>query len=243
MNIAIIIPTYCEAENIALICQEIFLACGKSASGGEYSNNIKIIIVDDNSPDDTEKISVSLAQKNSRIQFVSRRGKPRSFAQSYIDGFKIAIADKADRIIQMDADFSHNPKYLSQMIKSLEGFDTVIGSRYINGGKIENWSFIRRLISRGGNLYARLITGLPVCDPTAGFVGWRREALQKINLDGIRSDGYGFQIEMKFRAYKNNSSIKEIPIVFADRKFGESKMNKKIILEAAWRCWSLRFLK
>lgn len=230
-NITIVIPTYNEAENIALISQEIF----------KYAPSCKIIIVDDDSKDDTEKIANMLLEKGKRIKFISRQGKLRSFSQSYIEGFKAAIANNSDYIIQMDADFSHDPKYLPVIIKNLENYDVVIGSRYIESGKIENWSIIRRLISRGGSVYARIVAGLPLSDSTSGFAGWKKEALQKIDLNKIKSNGYAFQIEMKFNAYKNNSKIKEIPIIFMDRKFGASKMRKIIILEAALFCLKLRF--
>lgn len=233
MSATIIIPTYCEAKNIDAICQEIFKHLPAS----------KIIIVDDDSTDGTEKIALSLAQKDDRIKFISRKGKTRSFAQSYLDGFKIALNKNSDYIIQMDADFSHNPKNLPEIVKKLEKYDVVIGSRYIKGGRVENWSILRKFISRGGSIYSQIVAGLPISDPTAGFVGWRREALQKINLDKIQSNGYGFQIEMKFNAWKNNLSIKEIPITFTDRKFGTSKMSKKIILEAALCCWKLRIFQ
>lgn len=242
-NTTIIIPTYNEAENIASICQEIFSALSKSSSGGKYSNNVKIIIVDDNSQDGTEKIATSLSQKNSQIKFISRKGKTRSFAQSYIDGFKAAIADNADYIIQMDADFSHDPKYLPQMIEKLNNCDLVIGSRYKNGGKVENWPLWRRLLSRSSSFYARVIVGLPLTDPTAGFIGWKSESLKKINLDKISANGYAFLIEMKFHAQKCGLKPEEIPIIFVDRKFGASKMNKKLIIESALFCWKLRFLK
>ncbi|MFH1048505.1 MAG: polyprenol monophosphomannose synthase [Patescibacteria group bacterium] len=232
-NITIVIPTYNEAENIASISREIFqcLPAGK------------IIFVDDDSKDGTEKIANSLVRADSRVKFISRKGKIRSFSQSYIEGFKAAFADGADYIIQMDADFSHNPKYLPQIIENLDNYDIVIGSRYVKGGKVENWSFIRRLISRGGSVYTQIIAGLPLSDPTAGFIGWKKESLEKIHLDEIRSNGYAFQIEMKFNAYKNNLKIKEIPITFTDRKHGASKMRKRIILEAALYCVKLRLKK
>lgn len=226
----IVIPTYNEADNIASITQEIL----KNVPSG------KILIVDDASKDDTEKIALALAEKDNRIKFISRRGKTRSFAQSYIDGFKAAFADKADYIIQMDADFSHDPKVLPRIIENLATYDIVIGSRYIKDGKVENWPLVRRLISRGGGIYSQIVAGLPINDPTAGFVGWRRESLEKIELDKIRSNGYGFQIEMKFNAHKKKFRIKEIPITFADRQLGASKMRKRIIIEAALYCWKLR---
>ncbi|MDP3057628.1 MAG: polyprenol monophosphomannose synthase [bacterium] len=232
-NTTIVIPTYNEAENIVSICQEIL----------KHLPAAKIIIVDDDSRDNTEKIANSLVQKNSRVRFISRKGKTRSFAQSYIEGFKAAIADNADYIIQMDADFSHNPKYLPLIVENLENYDVVIGSRYIKGGKVENWPLIRRLISRSGSIYSQLIAGLPLNDPTAGFAGWRKESLEKNHLDEIQSNGYSFQIEMKYNAYKNNLKIKEIPITFTDRQLGASKMRKMIIVEAALFCWKLRFFK
>lgn len=233
MNIIITIPTYKEAENIELITREIF----------KYLPDANILIMDDNSPDDTEKIATALCQTNPKIKFISRKDKPRSFAKSYIDGFKIAIANNADYIIQMDADFSHDPKYLPQMIENLKKYDLVIGSRYKSGGKVENWPLWRKILSRGSNLYAKIIVGLPIADPTAGFIGWKREALKKINLDKISSNGYAFLIEMKFYAQKNKLKMAEIPIIFTDRKFGASKMNKKLILESALFCWKLRFFK
>jgi dolichol-phosphate mannosyltransferase len=229
--ICIIIPTYNEAENIELLCKEIF----------EFLPDSNIIIVDDDSKDKTAEIAQALIQNNSRIRLISRKGKKRSFSHSYIEGFKEALAAKADYIIQMDADFSHNPQYLPLIIDELNNYDIVVGSRYVNGGKAENWSFLRRVISHSGNLYARIITGLPLADSTAGFAGWRAETLKKIDFDKISSDGYAFQIEMKFRGCQNNSKVKEIPIVFTERKFGSSKMRKRIILEAALACLKLRF--
>lgn len=232
MKTTIVIPTYNEAENIEAICQEIL----------KYLPTANIIIIDDGSQDGTEKIARLLSKKNNQVKFISRKGKIRSFAQSYIEGFKETLKKNADYIIQMDADFSHNPKYLPEMLEELKNHDMVIGSRYIRGGKIENWSFWRRFLSRGGSIYSKLIAGLPFADSTAGFVGWRTEALKKINLDKINSEGYAFQIEMKFYAYKNNFKIKEIPTIFTDRKFGTSKMGKRIVLEAALSCWKLRVL-
>lgn len=229
-NITIVIPTYNEAENIASISREI-LKCLPAA---------KIIIVDDDSKDGTGKIANSLKEKDSRVKFISREGKKRSFSGSYIEGFKTALGDNADYIIQMDADFSHDPKYLPRIIENLKNYNVVIGSRYVKNGNIENWSILRRLISRGGSIYSQIVAGLPVNDPTAGFVGWKKEALEKIDLDSIRSNGYAFQIEMKFNAYKNKDKIKEIPVTFIDRKFGASKMSEKIILEAALYCIKLR---
>ncbi|MBU3965155.1 polyprenol monophosphomannose synthase [Patescibacteria group bacterium] len=233
MKTTIIIPTYNEAENIEPIMQEIF----------KYLPDANILIIDDDSTDDTGKIATLLSQANHKIRFISRKGKARSFAQSYIEGFKEALKNNTDYIIQMDADFSHDPKYLPEMLEKLKNHDVVIGSRYIRGGKVENWPFWRRFLSHASNIYARLVVILPLADPTAGFIGWKRESLEKINLDKISSSGYAFLIEMKFYAHKSGLKMKEVPIIFADRKFGASKMNKKLILEAALFCWKLRFKK
>lgn len=233
MKIIVVIPTYNEAENIEAICQEIL----------KHLPTANIIIVDDNSQDGTEKIVRLLSQKNNQIRFISRKGKIRNFAQSYLEGLKEALKNNADYIIQMDADFSHNPKYLPLMIDKLKNCDVVIGSRYIKGGGTKKWSFFRRLISRSGNIYSRIFSGLPLADSTAGFVGWKSETLKKIDLDKISSDGYGFQIEMKFYAHKNGAEIKEIPIVFTERKFGASKMKKRIVLEAAITCLKLAVIR
>lgn len=229
MKTTIIIPTYNEAENIEPIIREIL----------KYLPETTILIVDDDSPDNTGKIAERLSQNDPRIKFISRKGKPRSFAQSYIEGFKMAISNGADYIIQMDADFSHNPKYLPLMLEKLKDCDLVVGSRYKKGGKVENWPPLRKFISRCGNIYSKIITSIPINDLTSGFAAWKAEALKKIDLDKIHSNGYAFQIEMKFQAWKNGFRIKEIPIVFTDRKLGNSKMSKKIVLEAALFCLKL----
>jgi len=230
MKATIIIPTYNEAENIEPICREIF----------NYLPEANIIIVDDDSRDNTPKIASLLAQNNNHVKFISRKGKTRSFAQSYIDGFKIALETDTDAIVQMDADFSHNPKHLPEMLEKLKNFDLVVGSRYTKGGQVENWSLWRKILSRGSNLYAKIIVGLPIADPTAGFISWKREALKKIDLNGIKTNGYAFLLEMKFYAQKNKLKMAEIPITFVDRKFGASKMSKKLIWESALFCWKLR---
>ncbi len=233
MNIAIVIPTYKEAENIEPITQEIF----------KHLPDAYIFIIDDNSPDNTEMIASALCRKNPKIKFISRKGYTRSFAQSYILGFKIALQNGADYIIQMDADFSHNPEYLPYMVEQLKNYDLVIGSRYQSGGGTENWSFARKLISRAGNFYSKITTGAPINDLTSGFAAWKTESLKKIHLNDIHSNGYAFQIEIKFNAYKKGFKIKEFPIIFIERKFGNSKMSKKIILEAALSCLKLSISK
>lgn len=232
MKISIIIPTYNESENIQSITEEIF----------KYLPETDIIVVDDDSKDGTGKIAEQLSKKNAKVKLISRKDKKRSFSQSYIDGFKSAIADGADYIIQMDADFSHNPEYLPILVEKLKDYDLVIGSRYIDNGKTKNWSLYRQFISVGGNLYSKLITGIPLSDSTSGFVAWRAPLLKKMDLDKIYSDGYGFQVEMKFKAWKDGIKMCEIPIIFVDRKFGSSKMKRRIVLEAAITCLKLRFL-
>lgn len=242
MKTTIVIPTYNEAGNIEPLVTEIFSVFEKRNAEKTDKIDANILIVDDDSADGTVKIAEQLIQNNPKIKFISRKGKNRSFSRSYIDGFKEALKENADCVIQMDADFSHDPKYLPLMAEELKKYDVIIGSRYLREGKTKNWSLIRRLVSRGGNIYSRLVTGLPFSDSTAGFVGWRSDALKKINLNKICSEGYGFQIEMKFHARKNKLKMKETPIVFIDRKFGASKMRKRIVLEAAITCLKLRIL-
>ena len=225
----VVIPTYNEAENIKALCEEIF----------KYLDNCQIIIVDDNSLDGTQDIITGLAINNSNISPLIRSGKPRSFSQSYIDGFAMAIEMGAGYIIQMDADFSHQPLYLPEIAKGLAEADLVIGSRYVKGGGTKNWSFWRSFLSRGGSFLASKVTATPIKDITGGFAGWRRELLSKIDFDSINTSGFVFQIEIRRQAHNNNAKIKEVPIVFENRKRGRSKMNKKIITEAIIYCLNL----
>lgn len=235
----VVVPTYNEKENIEKLINEI------ESIFTENNINGGIIVVDDNSPDKTFEIVNKLQSKNQNtnfnIELIKRPGK-MGLGSAYIAGFKKALELGADYIQEMDADFSHKPEYLKDFYKELQTNDIVIGSRYISGGGVENWSWIRKFISRGGSLYTAIILGWNLKDSTAGFVGYNRKVLEQIPLDEVNSNGYVFQIEMKYRAKKLGFSLKEIPIIFPDRVLGKSKMSGKIVYEAIYKVISLRFL-
>lgn len=222
MKTVIIIPTYNEALTIEKTLDTIF----------EYvEDSVSVLIVDDHSPDGTADVVHAYQQKNSAVKLLERQ-KPKSFGQSYIDGFQAALSDpNVEAIFEMDADLSHHPKYLNDMISALKEADVVIGSRYIHGGNVTHFSRYRLLLSKLANIYARMTTGLSTTDATAGFVAYRRNILQCILKNTIQADGYGFQIEMKFRAMQCGARFKEIPITFTDRTAGSSKMSKAMMLE------------
>jgi dolichol-phosphate mannosyltransferase len=227
----IVIPTYNERDNAREIARATLDVVPRAA----------ILFVDDNSPDGTGAILDELAAKDPRIRVLHRAGK-LGLGTAYLDGFRRGLAEGFRYLLEMDADFSHDPKYLPEMIGRAEGgVDLVIGSRYVKGGGTENWGLGRKLISRGGGLYARTVLGVGIRDLTAGFLCYRREVLEKLGLDRVRSQGYGFQIEMKYRVVKAGFRVEEIPIWFVDRKVGKSKMSKKIFLEAMGMVWKLRF--
>lgn len=227
----IIFPTYNEKENIELIVADVL----------EKDPRINVLIVDDNSPDGTGRIADKLAAQNGRINVLHRTNK-EGLGRAYIAGFKWAIEHRFDYIFEMDADFSHDPKYLVDFLKAVENNDLVLGSRYISGVNVINWPMKRLLLSYYANVYTRIVTGLPVRDGTGGFKCFRREVLEALDLDAIRSNGYIFQIEVSLRVWKKGFRIKEIPIVFADRERGASKMSKDIVREAIWKVWYLRFM-
>ncbi|QED27652.1 polyprenol monophosphomannose synthase [Microvenator marinus] len=229
MKTLICMPTYNEAGNIRRITAAIH----------EVVPEVGILIIDDASPDGTGEIADELAASDSRIHVLHRKGK-EGLGPAYLAGFAWGLERDWDALIEMDADFSHQPKYLSGMIQNLEKWDVVVGSRYVDGGGTENWGPVRKLISRGGGLYARSILGIPIKDLTAGFVAWRRHVLEGIDLSGIEASGYVFQIEMKYRAYQAGYSIHEMPITFPDREVGESKMTPSIAAEALTRVWRIR---
>ncbi len=226
----VIIPTYNEALNIKFIINEIFKTCP----------DINILIVDDNSPDGTAEIVHQMLDK--RI-YILKRTKKQGLASAYIEGFKKGIDLGFNRFIQMDADFSHKPEYLPLMLENLKKYDFVIGSRNIKGGGVQNWSFFRNLISKAGSLYSKIILFCPINDLTGGFNGWRKEVLEGISLNNIISLGYSFQIELKYKAYKKGFKYIEFPIIFPDRKYGESKMSKDIFFEALKNVVKIRFSK
>jgi dolichol-phosphate mannosyltransferase len=231
MKALVIIPTYNERENLEKIVSEVL----------RQDSRLHVLIVDDNSPDGTGQIADKLAQSNGKISVLHRQ-KKAGLGQAYVAGFKFALQKDFDCIFEMDADFSHDPKYLPDFLKSIEKADLVLGSRYISGVNVVNWPMSRLLLSYFANIYARWVTGLPVKDSTGGFKCYRRIVLEKIDLDKIKSEGYSFQIETSYRAWKKGFKLREIPIVFVDRQQGESKMSKKIVREAMWMVWKLRLL-
>jgi len=226
----IIFPTYNEKENIENIVSAVL----------KQDEIIEVLIVDDNSPDGTGEIADRMAEENPRIHALHRPGKA-GLGTAYIHGFKWAIENKYDYIFEMDADFSHKPEYLPDFLEAIKENDLVLGSRYICGVNVVNWPMSRLLLSYYANVYSRLVTGLPVRDATGGFKCFRREVLEAIKLDEVKSNGYTFQIEMSMRAWVRKFRIKEIPIIFTDREKGTSKMSKKIVREAIWMVWWLRW--
>lgn len=233
MKTTIIIPTYNEKENIGKLINKIL----------SISKDFYILVIDDNSPDRTGSVVKNIAGKESRVEVFIRQGK-RGFGPSYIDGFKKVLGGDSDYIVQMDADFSHDPAEIKNLISYLNKYDFVIGSRYINKGiRIVNWPLWRLFLSSFAGFYTRFFTGLPISDPTSGFGAWRKEALQKISFEEIKTNGYSFLIEMKYRAWKKGLRFKEVPIVFTDRRFGASKMSKKNILEAVLSVIKLKLSK
>ena len=221
MKTLIIIPTYNESENLPPLLEEIF----------SLDLETDVLIIDDNSPDGTWKLVEEIQKKNARVYLLRRPGK-LGLGTAYVAGFQFALAHGYDAAIQMDADFSHNPRYLPDFLKAIEHADAVVGSRYVQGGNTPNWSLIRRLISGCGNVFARFMLRIPVHDCTSGFRCYRRKILQNIDLATVQSQGYAFQVEMTYRALQGNSKIVEIPITFLDRHRGTSKMSHKIIIEA-----------
>lgn len=225
----IIFPTYNERDNIEKIVHAVL----------PMDPRINVLIVDDNSPDGTGEIADRLASQESKVH-VLHREKKEGLGRAYIAGFKWAIEQKFDFIFEMDADFSHGPEYIRDFLREIQNNDLVIGSRYISGVNVINWPMSRLLLSYYANAYTRVITGLPLRDATGGFKCFRREVLEAIDLDDVRSSGYSFQIEMSMRAWKKKFRIKEIPIIFVDRVAGTSKMSKRIVREAIWMVWLLR---
>jgi dolichol-phosphate mannosyltransferase len=233
LNLLICVPTYNEAENIEQFIHAVFKDCPPEAN---------ILVIDDNSPDGTANIVENLFTNYNERLHILKRPEKQGLARAYLAAFDWGIAQGYDVFLEMDADFSHNPRYIPMMLEKIETSDVVIGSRNIKGGGVEGWSFLRNFISKGGSLYSRIVLGCPVKDLTGGFNMWRKNALEKIGLTSIISSGYLFQIEMKYKAFLTGCSITEIPILFTDRKHGTSKMSKKILFEALINVWKIKKL-
>jgi dolichol-phosphate mannosyltransferase len=227
----VVLPTYNEAENLEAITERILAQLGRDD---------RILVVDDNSPDGTGGIADRLAGEHPEIEVLHRPGKG-GLGPAYLAGFARALEGGAALIIEMDADFSHNPADLPRLIDATERADLALGSRYVEGGGVEEWGLIRRVVSRVGSAYARLVLGVRVRDLTGGFKCFRREVLERLDLDRVHANGYAFQIELTYRAIQAGFSVEEVPIVFRNRRKGASKMTPDIALEAAWKVPSLRF--
>ncbi len=227
--VLIILPTYNERENLRAVTPLL----------REAVPHADLLIVDDNSPDGTGALADEFAARDPAIHVLHRTIK-NGLGRAYVEGFGWGLACPYERIVQMDADLSHHPRYLPDLLAASQTHDLVLGSRYVPGGGTANWGLARRVLSRGGSFYARRILGLPVRDLTGGFRCWRRHVLEDIDLPTVRSNGYSFMIETLYRALLRGHSIKEVPIIFADRVEGQSKMSKKIILEAMTMVWKLR---
>lgn len=232
MKTLIIIPTYNELENLPPLLKDVF----------SNAPETDVLIVDDNSPDGTGELAKKMSEEDPRVHVLHRSGK-LGLGTAYIAGFQYAIERGYDAAFEMDADFSHDPRYLPDFLEKIKQADLVIGSRYIPGGSTPNWSLGRRMISGCGNIFARVVLGMPVHDCTAGFRCYRRAVLESIGLDSIRSQGYGFQVEMAYRVQKYGFKIVETPIVFMDRRVGKSKMSRAIVLEAFTYVLRARFSK
>jgi len=224
----VIIPTYNEKENIRSIVELVL----------SQAPNVEVLVVDDSSPDGTAGIVDEMGKANPRVHLMTRPGK-RGLGTAYIAGFQWGLERGYAYLIEMDADFSHDPREIPNMLKAIQQSDLVLGSRYANGIRVVNWPLRRLVLSKGASYYVRVITGLPVADPTGGFKCFRRRVLEAIALDEVRSNGYAFQIEMTYKAWMQGFRVCEIPITFADRYAGQSKMSGAIVREALWMVWGL----
>jgi len=227
----IVIPTYDERENLVELLGRVF------------AQNLptEVLIVDDNSPDGTGALADEMAAADPRIHVMHRAGK-MGLGSAYVAGFRWALERDYEAVFEMDADFSHNPDSLGEFLRELESADLVLGSRYLHGVTVVNWPLSRLILSYSANVYSRIITGMRVKDLTGGYKCFHRRVLEAIDWNRVRSDGYAFQIELSFKAWRKGFRIKEIPIMFVDRRAGTSKMSRKIVREAVWMVWRLRFL-
>ncbi len=217
----VVLPTYDEIENLPQIAPAILSALPGST----------LFVVDDSSPDGTGRFADELAAKDERVR-VMHRPEKQGLGRAYVDGFRAALEGGAQRIVQMDSDWSHDPRYLPDLVDALDKYQLVIGSRYVKGGGVRNWGVMRRIVSRGGSMFARTVLRLSPHDLTGGFKAWRRTTLSALPWDSLHSGGYVFQIETTFRASRAGARIREVPIVFVDRRLGASKMSRRIIVEA-----------
>lgn len=228
-RVLVVVPTYNELMNLPHVVPAIL----------SQDPRLNILVVDDNSPDGTGSLADRLSEIEPRVHVLHRNNK-EGLGRAYIAGFRWALDRDYEIIFEMDADFSHDPDRIGDFLRAIEEADLVLGSRYAKGVNVINWPISRLLLSLFANLYARVVTGLPLTDSTGGFKAFRRQVLEAIDLDKVRSNGYAFQIEMSFIAWKKGFRLKEIPIVFTDRMEGQSKMNKRIVREAIWMVWWLR---
>ena len=229
----LILPTYNEAENIEPLVRAVLPQL--ESTGLEHT----VLIVDDNSPDGTGEIADRLAAETERVRVLHRPHK-EGLGRAYLAGFEVALAEGAELILEMDSDFSHDPADLPRLIAATGAADLVLGSRYVPGGGVLDWGIVRRALSRGGSAYARLLLGVPVRDLTGGFKCFHRRVLETIDLKGVHADGYGFQIELTYRAVRAGFTVTEVPITFRERRVGHSKMTARIALEAVWKVPALR---
>jgi dolichol-phosphate mannosyltransferase len=229
----VVVPTYNERENLAPLVSAV------RSELNEVAPDHRVLIVDDSSPDGTGEVADELAGADSRVQVLHRPDK-RGLGPAYIAGFQHALEAGTELIVEMDADFSHDPSYLGPMLEAAREADLVLGSRYVDGGGVRNWGLARRIVSRGGSWYARAVLGVPVRDLTGGFKCFHREVLEAIDLSQVRAQGYAFQVELTYRALQMGFRVVEMPIVFTERRAGQSKMTRRIVLEAAWMVPALR---
>jgi dolichol-phosphate mannosyltransferase len=229
LKAVVVIPTYNERDNLQRLAGQLLA----------QHDAIHILIVDDNSPDGTGQLADGMAADSNRITVLHRAGK-LGLGSAYREGFKVALDMGADLVVQMDADFSHDPSILPVFFEKIESCDLVIGSRYLNGVSVVNWPLRRLMLSYFASVYTRVITGLTISDCTSGFKCFRRQVLESIDLDKVRSDGYSFQIEMNFRCVERGFRVAEVPIIFIDRHAGTSKMSKRIVREAVLMVWKLK---
>jgi dolichol-phosphate mannosyltransferase len=230
----LILPTFNEAENVEAVVRA---ALAQLATGGREHT---VLVVDDGSPDGTGEIADRLAGEHEAVRVLHRASK-QGLGRAYLAGFDLALAEGAELVLEMDADFSHDPADLPRLIAAADDADLVLGSRYVPGGGVENWGALRRLLSRAGSVYARAFLRVPVRDLTGGFKCFNRRVLEAMDLTGVHADGYGFQIELTYRAIQAGFSVREIPIRFRERREGHSKMTTRIALEAVWKVPALRF--